>query len=58
MWERRSGLDPADLEYALGTGVIAFTPVGPVRIDAARNVTGDESLRDNWSFHFSIGHAY
>ncbi len=58
VWARRADLDPADLEWALGSGVMFFTPVGPLRVDGAFNVTGDSGERDGWRIHLSIGHAY
>ncbi len=47
----------SDLEYAVGAGVRFLLPIGPVRFDYAHNPDRDPGERD-WTFHFSIGHAF
>ncbi len=58
VWGRKSDLDFGDLEWAVGSGVIFYTPVGPVRLDLAYNINGEPIDRDDWALQFSIGHAY
>ena len=43
------------LRYSAGFGVRYSTPIGPLRIDAARPIWDEET---DWQFFFSIGHAF
>lgn len=60
-WEVR----PHDLLYDAGIGVRYDTPIGPLRFDAAYQLTPLEGLRVDgelqdrrWRLHFSIGQAF
>jgi outer membrane protein insertion porin family len=54
----------ADVRYALGVGLRFATPVGPVRVDAARKLkilpvppgAADDERR--WGYDFSLGHVF
>ncbi|HUP18805.1 MAG TPA: BamA/TamA family outer membrane protein, partial [Gemmatimonadota bacterium] len=60
VWDDAGDISPGDLEYTPGAGVRYTTPVGPVRLDLAWRMSGDE--RDDhlpaWVFHISIGEAF
>ena len=55
VWEKSFGHRIRDLRYAFGMGLRFTTPIGPIRLDAARPIRDEE---DNWVLHFSIGHAF
>jgi outer membrane protein assembly complex protein YaeT len=65
VWTDEWGIDPGDLEYAVGAGLRYQTPIGPVRFDVGRQLTkvdgllvnGEEQKR-TWRIHFSIGQAF
>lgn len=44
-----------DLRYSAGGGIRVKTPIGPVRLDAARPVSDIET---KWQFHISVGEAF
>ena len=65
VWSDSFELDLGDLRYAAGPGLRYLTPIGPVRIDFAWQLTPTEELRVNgelqkrrWRIHFSIGQAF
>ena len=59
------GIDPGDLQYAIGAGFRYRTPIGPFRFDVGKQLTkvngllvnGEEQKR-SWRLHFSIGQAF
>jgi outer membrane protein insertion porin family len=55
VWPETLGQRLNDLRYSPGIGLRYTTPIGPVRLDAARPVWDEE---DRWQFHFSVGHAF
>lgn len=57
VWSEWSRLRAADLETAVGPGLLVRTPVGPVRGDLGiRLGPGDD--RPGWAAHLSIGHPF
>jgi outer membrane protein assembly factor BamA len=44
------------MKWAAGGGVRYLSPVGPVRFDAGRRLSSDDT--DLWQYHFSIGQAF
>jgi outer membrane protein insertion porin family len=44
-----------ELRYSLGLGIRINTPIGPVRLDAARPIFDEET---KIQIHFSVGHAF
>lgn len=61
--------DPAvaatsDVRYSVGGGIRFSTPVGPVRVDAARKLkilpvrAGEASDEKRWGYDFSLGHVF
>ena len=65
VWSDSFGIDLGDLRYAAGPGLRYLTPIGPLRIDFAWQLTPTEALRVNgelqerpWRIHFSIGQAF
>jgi outer membrane translocation and assembly module TamA len=59
VWARRTDVDLADLAVASGLGLLVETPVGPLRLDLAYNLTPpahDDVGR--WKLQFAIGHPY
>jgi outer membrane protein insertion porin family len=44
-----------EIRYSLGLGIRIRTPIGPVRLDAARPIFDDET---KIQVHFSVGHAF
>jgi outer membrane protein insertion porin family len=55
VWRDVQNTSLDDLRYAAGLGLRYTTPIGPVRLDAARPVWDDQSL---WQFHLSVGEAF
>jgi outer membrane translocation and assembly module TamA len=45
------------MKYAVGAGIRFLLPIGPVRFDYAHNPDREPGERE-WTFHFSIGHAF
>jgi outer membrane protein assembly complex protein YaeT len=65
VWADAWNVDLGDLLSDVGAGVRYFTPIGPVRLDAAYQLTPLEGLRIDgapqtrrWRLHFSIGQAF
>lgn len=58
VWSEVGDWSPGDLEYAPGVGVRYTTPVGPIRLDVARKLSGEEEFLPRWVFHISIGNAF
>jgi outer membrane protein insertion porin family len=44
-----------EIRYSLGLGIRIRTPIGPVRLDAARPIFDEET---RIQVHFSVGHAF
>jgi outer membrane protein insertion porin family len=57
VWSDPNEISPGDLEYTPGAGLRYQTPVGPIRLDVARRMDGEESL-PRYVFHISIGEAF
>lgn len=58
VWATRQEVQFADIVTALGFGVWARTPIGPIRLDVARHL-GDPMHDDPRTvYHFAIGYAY
>jgi len=47
-----------ELGYGLGAGLRLYTPVGPVRVDAAYNPGPLFAASDRWQLHFSFGFTF
>ena len=51
-----SAFDFSSLRWAMGAGIRYLSPVGPVRLDAGRRLSDDNTSL--WQYHFSIGQAF
>jgi outer membrane protein assembly complex protein YaeT len=51
-----SAFDFGQLKWAVGGGIRYLSPVGPIRLDAGRRLSDDNT--DLWQYHFSIGQAF
>lgn len=67
VWRESWRLDPTDLRSDIGVGLRYQTPVGPVRLDVAYQLTPDDALvikggapgqYRRFRIHFSIGQAF
>ena len=59
VWEEAGDLEFGDLRYTPGLGLRYVTPIGPIRLDAARRTSGEEEeFLPRWVFHISIGNAF
>lgn len=67
VWNQSWKLRPADLRTDVGAGIRYRTPVGPLRLDVAYQLTPIDALvlkggaagdYRRWRFHFSIGQAF
>lgn len=64
VWRDAGTFRVADLLYDAGTGLRYLTPIGPVRVDVAYQLTALQGLRiegrqqRRWRIHFSIGQAF
>ncbi|MBW3660168.1 MAG: outer membrane protein assembly factor BamA [Gemmatimonadetes bacterium] len=58
VWSDVGDWSPSDLEYTPGVGIRYTTPVGPIRLDLARKMSGEEDFLPSWVFHISIGNAF
>lgn len=65
VWAESWTIDPADLRYAVGSGLRYETPIGPARFDVGYQVNPIEGLLVNgepqkrrFRMHFSIGQAF
>jgi len=47
-----------DLRWGTGLGFRYFTPVGPLRFDAAIPIRRREGIDDPWQFYISLGQAF
>jgi outer membrane protein assembly factor BamA len=54
--ESFNAFDFGQFKWAAGGGVRYLSPVGPVRLDAGRRLSSDNT--DLWQYHFSIGQAF
>ena len=55
---RHGAFNPAELRWAAGLGLRYLSPVGPLRIDAARRLSEDVFAGGQWRFYFSLGQAF
>jgi outer membrane protein insertion porin family len=46
------------IRYATGLGLRYDTPIGPIRIDAARKINKQSSDDRKWEFYISVGQAF
>ena len=53
-WLDPARLDPTVLRYAVGSGLRAQTPIGPLALDYGINLDR-RPWEDPWAIHFSIG---
>ena len=51
-----SAFDLGQLKWAVGGGIRYLSPVGPIRLDAGRRLSDDNT--DLWQYHFSICQAF
>ncbi len=58
VWARRADVALADLAVASGLGILVETPVGPIRLDWAYNLTDTPDDVGDWKLQFAIGHPY
>ncbi|MDY0109521.1 MAG: BamA/TamA family outer membrane protein [Candidatus Krumholzibacteria bacterium] len=58
VWRRLADVDARDLETAAGLGLLIGTPVGPVRLDVAHNLTVPEPGQPRTLLQFGIGHPF
>ncbi len=58
VWDDTGEIDLGDLRTTPGIGIRYVTPIGPIRLDAARRMSDDEPFLPRWVFHISIGDAY
>jgi len=58
VWAERGDLDLGDLALATGVGLLVETPVGPIRLDLAFNLTETPQDVGDWKLQFAIGHPY
>ncbi|MGH7563368.1 MAG: outer membrane protein assembly factor BamA [Gemmatimonadota bacterium] len=58
VWAEDGDMALDDLRYTPGLGIRYVTPIGPVRLDAARRMSDDELKLPRWVFHISIGNAF
>jgi len=65
VWADDWTFEPGDLRWAAGAGLRYLTPIGPLRLDAAWQLTPIAGLVVNgkpatrmWRVHFNIGHSF
>jgi outer membrane translocation and assembly module TamA len=58
VWRKRDEFDPGELAVAAGAGLLLYTPVGPVRLDLAYNLTQPERDQSRTHLSFAIGHPF
>jgi outer membrane protein insertion porin family len=65
VWSEGWAFRPGDLRWAAGLGLRYLTPVGPLRVDLARQLTPIPNLFVNgapstkrWRLHFNLGHSF
>ena len=65
VWSEGWAFRPGDLRWAAGVGLRYLTPVGPLRVDLARQLTPIPNLFVNgapstkrWRLHFNLGHSF
>ncbi len=56
-WRNKSDIKFADLQAGAGVGLRLETPIGPFRLDYARNITGPSDT-DLGRVYFGIGHLF
>jgi outer membrane protein assembly factor BamA len=58
VWADRAEVDLAELASAAGLGLLLRTPIGPLRLDAARNLASPPDGVSRWRLGFAIGHPF
>jgi len=58
VWRLSEETTSRDLEFAAGPGLLFATPVGPVRVDAAFNLTSRPAGEPRVVLHVSVGHPF
>jgi outer membrane protein assembly factor BamA len=58
VWARRGDVDLAELEVAVGPGLMVTTPVGPIRADFGYNLTDRPAGEPRTVLHLGIGHPF
>jgi len=58
VWFRRGNVNWEDFKVAAGAGILVGTPVGPVRLDWAYNITTPMNDQSYGTLHFAIGHPF
>lgn len=65
VWSNRQSINVNDLQWAAGIGIGFASPIGPLRVDFARQlnpipnlfINGEPSTR-RWRIHFHLGHIF
>jgi outer membrane protein assembly complex protein YaeT len=55
VWKNKEVWKPLDLYPSGGVGLLLTTPVGPVRLDYARQLRPYQYLEKNWAIHLTLG---
>ncbi len=58
VWRRPGDVRARDIEVATGFGVLVGTPVGPLRLDLARNLGAAAAGQSRTLLQFAIGHPF
>jgi len=58
VWSQVAEIDMSDYAVAGGGGLMVHTPVGPVRLEVAYNITTPQPGRDRVILQFGIGHPF
>ena len=58
VWVNRGDISPGDLRLAAGPGVLARTPVGPLRLDLGFPLAQRRGDGFSWNLHFSVGSPF
>jgi outer membrane protein assembly factor BamA len=58
VWRYTSEVDFSEYTVSGGLGLMLRTPIGPIRLDWATNITKPQRNEPQSVFHFAIGHPY
>ncbi len=58
VWRHAGDLNLSQIEFAAGVGLMITTPIGPVRLDLAHNLTPPPSDEPRTLLQLGIGHPY